>query len=160
VAAGIGRHMTKSLEPTATREDAEFVFTEWHNRTYAGDADGVLALYAHDAVFESPLVPRLLDRRDGTIRGHDELRAFFHRAAINRPTEQTAEDASAVVRGYRTGSWQFDGRTLTWEYPRQTPTGDQIDLAEHLDLIGRTIVHHRVYWGWVGTPLLTRHEPG
>src|SRR2546426_1093946 len=148
--------MTSDADPTATLADAEFIFTEWHSRTYAGDAEGVIALYAPDAVFESPLVPRLLDRVDGTVRGHDELRAFFHRAAVNRPTDSAMTESSPVVRGHRTGRWQFDGRTLTWEYPREPPSGDQIDLAEHLDLVGPMIVHHRVYWGWVGTPLLTR----
>lgn len=140
--------MAKDTDATATAEDAEFIFNEWHKRTYAGDGEGVLALYAPDAMFESPLVARLLDRPSGIVQGSEELRAFFYRAAENRPTD--------IVRGYRTGRFQFDGRTLHWEYPRITPNGDQVDLSEAIDLDGRRIVHHRVYWGWVGTPLLTQ----
>ena len=43
-----------------------------------------------------------------------------------------------------------NGRQLTWEYPRATPRGDQIDLVEVMDIAGGLITHHRVYWGWVG----------
>jgi steroid Delta-isomerase len=39
---------------------------------------------------------------------------------------------------------------LTWEYPRETPQGDQIDLVEFMDIADGLIAHHRVYWGWVG----------
>jgi steroid Delta-isomerase len=43
-----------------------------------------------------------------------------------------------------------NGRQLTWEYPRATLDGDQIDLVEVMNVVGGLITHHRVYWGWVG----------
>jgi hypothetical protein len=41
-----------------------------------------------------------------------------------------------------------------WEYPRATPTGEQVDLAEVMDLRSPQIAHHRIYWGWSGMQLL------
>ena len=47
-----------------------------------------------------------------------------------------------------------------WEYPRETPDGDQIDIAEVMDIRGALIQHHRIYWGWKGllqiAPALTQ----
>lgn len=43
---------------------------------------------------------------------------------------------------------------MTWEYPRATPQGDQVDLVEVMDIDDGLIAHHRVYWGWVGFKVL------
>lgn len=131
---------------TATAEDAAFVYHEWDRRTRAHDIEGLLELYSPDAILETPLIPRILDQQSGVLTGHDQIRPFFQRGTDNRPNE--------LVRWYRTGRYLFDGQTLSWEYPRQTPTGDQVDLVEVMDLKGRQIAHHRIYWGWYGTPLL------
>jgi len=45
---------------------------------------------------------------------------------------------------------------LIWEYPRQAPDGDQVDLVEVMEIADGLIQHHRIYWGWFGTALLTR----
>lgn len=47
-------------------------------------------------------------------------------------------------------------RFLVWEYPREAPDGDQVDRVEVMEIAGGLIQHHRVYWGWFGTGLLTR----
>jgi len=44
---------------------------------------------------------------------------------------------------------------LIWEYPRQAPDGDQVDLVEVMEIADGRIQHHRIYWGWFGTALLT-----
>jgi hypothetical protein len=44
---------------------------------------------------------------------------------------------------------------LTWEYPRETPDGDQADLVEVMDIEHGLIRHHGVYWGWVGFKTLS-----
>jgi steroid delta-isomerase len=44
----------------------------------------------------------------------------------------------------------FDGKMLIWEYPRQTPDGDQLDLVEVIELDGPLIAYYRIYWGWRG----------
>jgi hypothetical protein len=134
----------------ATHEDAQFVHDEWDRRTRAHDIDGLLELYLPGATLESPLIPRIMDQERGLLRGHDEMREFFVKGTAGRPNE--------LVRWYRSGNFMFDGRTLIWEYPRQGPDPDweQVDLVEVMELSGARIKHHRIYWGWFGTPLLQR----
>jgi hypothetical protein len=145
-----GRSITRMTHsrPTAQPADAQFVHDEWDARTRAHDIDGLLDLYLPHAILESPLVARILDQASGVLRGHSELRPFFVRGTQGRPNE--------LVRWYRTGDYMFDGHTLIWEYPRQTPDGDQVDLVEVMELDGARISHHRIYWGWFGAPLLQR----
>jgi hypothetical protein len=130
--------------------DCERIHHQWHMHIKAWDTEGLLALYAADAVLESPLVTAILDERtSGVLRGYDELRRFFAEGARRRPNE--------LVRWYRTGTWLTDGeRLLVWEYPRATPDGDQIDILEVMDIVDGLIQHHRIYWGWFGSAMLTR----
>jgi hypothetical protein len=37
---------------------------------------------------------------------------------------------------------------------RAAPEGDQVDIAEVMDLRGPQIAVHRIYWGWFGTEML------
>jgi len=53
---------------------------------------------------------------------------------------------NGLGRWYRNGTFFSDGQQLTWEYPRQTPHGDQVDLVEFMDVADGRITHHRVYW--------------
>jgi len=67
--------------------------------------------------------------------------------------------------GTRTGDWLTDGhRLLVWEYPRQAPDGDQVDLVEFMEIVGGLIAYHRIYWGWKGctliAPVLSRRGSG
>jgi hypothetical protein len=128
--------------------DCERIHREWHERAKALDTDGLLALYAEDAVLESPLVPAILDDKPaGLLRGQTELHRFFIEGARRRPND--------LVRRYRTGEWLTDGRRiLVWEYPRQAPDGDQVDLVEVMEIAGGLIRHHRIYWGWKGCTLI------
>jgi len=61
-----------------------------------------------------------------------------------------SSDGTAPVRYF------CDGRTVIWEYPREAPEGDQVDIVEVIDLDGEKIRHHRIYWGWFGARLLRR----
>jgi hypothetical protein len=130
--------------------DCERIHREWHVRAKTLDTEGLLALYAADAVLESPLVTAILDgRASGILRGHDELRLFFTEGARRRPNE--------IVRWYRTGTWLTDGeRQLVWEYPRAAPENDQLDILEVMDIVDGSIQHHRIYWGWFGSAILMR----
>lgn len=130
--------------------DCDHLHRAWHERARARDTEGLLALYEEDAVLESPLVPAILDDvPSGVLRGHRELRRFFDEGARRRPDH--------LVRWHRTGRWLTDGRRLlVWEYPRETPDGDQVDLVEVMEVAGGLIRHHRIYWGWFGTALLLR----
>jgi hypothetical protein len=72
-----------------------------------------------------------------------------HRPPGRRPNE--------LVRWYRTDTWLTDGkRPLMWEYPRQAPDGDQVELVEVMEIEHRLVQHHRIYWGWFGVNQLTQ----
>jgi steroid Delta-isomerase len=55
-----------------------------------------------------------------------------------------------IAEWYRSRSFLSDGNLLTWEYPRKTPQGDQVDVVESMDIEDGLIAYHRVYWGSVG----------
>lgn len=119
------------------------IYDRWHETIVRRDVDGLMALYAENAIFETPaILVTLPDRTQGILRGKSELRPFFEAGFRKLGNELT--------RWYRTGLFFSNGRQLTWEYPRETPQGDQVDLVEVMDIANGLIVHHRVYWGWVG----------
>jgi hypothetical protein len=132
--------------PRSSPDQARFVFDAWDRRARSSDTDGLLTLYREDATIESPLVPRILHQPAGVVSGREEIRRFLGEGAARRP--------DAVVRWHREDRYLWDGQTLVWEYPRVTPSGDQIDLAEVMELDGDRIVAHRIYWGWFGTERL------
>ena len=46
-----------------------------------------------------------------------------------------------------------------WEYPRETPEGDQMDFVEVMELNDEGLIqHHRVYWGWRGFGVLEQDQ--
>jgi hypothetical protein len=47
-----------------------------------------------------------------------------------------------------------------WDYPRETPEGAQLDIAEVMHLEHGLIRRHRIYWGWFGCTLLAGHARG
>ena len=106
----------------------------------------MIGLYAEDAVFESPLVPVIMGTDSGVLRGRPRILAFLEEGTRRRPNE--------LVRWHRTGQYLVAGDTLVWEYPRQTPEGDQVDILELMQIRDGLISHHRIYWGWFGTQML------
>ena len=128
--------------------DAQHIYEAWHTAAKNRDTAALIALYHDDAEFESPLVPIIMARDSGVLRGRAEIEAFLAEGTRRRPNE--------LVRWYRDGTHFVSGSTLVWEYPRQTPKGDQVDILELMDIRGGKIVHHRIYWGWFGTQMLIR----
>ena len=45
-----------------------------------------------------------------------------------------------------------------WEYPHDTPNGEQMDFIEVMEIQNGLIQKHRVYWGWYGFNVLKRDE--
>ncbi|MCR5898359.1 MULTISPECIES: nuclear transport factor 2 family protein [Burkholderia] len=132
--------------------DARHIYEGWHAAVVARDVDALMALYTDDAVLETPLiVVTLPDHGSGVLHGKAAIGAFFA-AGLRNP-------GSRLGRWYRTGLFFSNGRQLTWEYPRATPEGDQVDLVEVMDLRDGLIAHHRVYWGWVGFLALRAAAP-
>lgn len=130
--------------------DCARIHRDWHDCARTRDTEGLLRLYAPDAQLESPLVPAILDdAATGVLTGHAELRRFFDEGGRRRPND--------LVRWHRSGAFMTDGeRTLIWEYPRDTPDGDQVDILEVMEIAQGLIQRHRIYWGWFGTGLLLR----
>ncbi|KVG68948.1 nuclear transport factor 2 family protein [Burkholderia ubonensis] len=128
---------------TDTDADARRIHEGWHAAVVSRDLDALMSLYAQDAVLETPLVVVALpDHGSGVLRGKAAIAEFFA-AGLRNPQNR-------LGRWYRTGLFFSNGRQLVWEYPRETPEGDQVDLVEVMDLRDGLIAHHRVYWGWVG----------
>ena len=128
-------------------EPARHIYEQWHQAAKNRDTAALIALYADDAELESPLVPVILGRDSGVLRGRAEILAFLEEGSRRRPNE--------LVRWYRDGRYLASDNLLVWEYPRQTPDGSQVDILElmELDDDGK-IRRHRIYWGWFGTQML------
>jgi steroid delta-isomerase len=119
------------------------IYEQWHETVVRRDIRGLMELYAEDAILESPLICAVQpELGSGILRGKSAIGDFF--AAGSRTP------SNGLGRWYRTGHFFANGRQLTWEYPRATPDGDQIDLVEVMDMSDGLITYHRVYWGWKG----------
>ena len=115
------------------------IYEKWHKYAKEREIKALIELYAEDAVFESPLVPILMNKDSGILRGKTEILAFLNEGTRRRPNE--------LVRWYRTGKYFITGDVLVWEYPRQTPDGEQVDILELMEIRDGLIVNHRSYWG-------------
>ena len=124
------------------------IYEKWHKYAKERETKALIELYAEDAVFESPLVPVLMNKDSGILRGKTEILAFLNEGNRRRPNE--------LVRWYRTGKYFITGDVLVWEYPRQTPDGEQVDILELMEIRDGLIVNHRIYWGWFGTQMLIK----
>jgi len=138
-----------TLTDTEYASDGERICREWHERARSRDVEALLALYADDATLESPLVPAIMGRESGVLEGREEILGFLAEGTKRRPND--------LVRWHREPDrFFFDGRTLVWEYPRETPDGDQIEILEVMELRDGLIARHRIYWGWFGIGQLVR----
>jgi hypothetical protein len=126
-----------------TDEQIRYIHDRWHTAVCQKDIDGMIALYAEDAVFETAAVlVTLKEKKEGVLRGRSEIRPFFEAGFRKLGNELSG--------WFRTGTFFSNGRLLMWEYPREAPKGNQVDLVEVMDISNGLIAHHRVYWGWVG----------
>jgi ketosteroid isomerase-like protein len=128
----------------AKLETIERVHNLWNKYLDAKDVDGFVSLYAPDAVLESPLVRHILGTEAGAVTGRDRLRDFIEKVMRRTPTSR---------QFYRTGYFT-DGTVTMWEYPHQTPDGEQMDFVEVMRIEDGLIKWHHVYWGWFGVKIL------
>jgi ketosteroid isomerase-like protein len=129
---------------TAARADVERIYKLWDDALGKKDLEAALALYTDDASIESPLVAHLLNIKEGIVQGKDDMRKFIALVFRTQPPQR---------KRFRTGFFT-DGRTVTWEYPRASPDGDQMDLVEVMEIQDGLIRRHRVYWGWYALNVL------
>lgn len=129
-------------------DEIRYIYEKWHQYAKERDVEALIALYADHAVFESPLVPAILDRTNGVLNGKDEIKFFLQEGTKRRPNE--------LVKWFRRGDYLTNGRLLVWEYPRQTDEGEQIDILELMEIENGLIQQHRIYWGWKGCLLISQ----
>ncbi|MBR0574595.1 MULTISPECIES: hypothetical protein [Pasteurellaceae] len=125
---------------------AEKIHKEWHEFAKTRQTLKLIELYANDAILESPLVPIIMNKTNGILKGKDEILEFLIEGAKRRPNE--------LVKWYRTDNYLIKNNILIWEYPRQTPNNQQVDIIELIEIKNEKIQHHRIYWGWFGTQML------
>lgn len=119
------------------------IYKQWQEFAKTRNVAALIDLYNNEAVFESPLVPAILDKLEtGILTGRAQILHFLEEDTKRRPNK--------LFRWYRTGKYLADGHTLIWEYPRATPEGDQIDILELIEIEQGKIKQHRIYWRWKG----------
>ena len=128
----------------ADRTDIERIYQLWDAALGKKDLETALALYADDASIESPLVVHLLNTKEGIVRGRDDMLDFIALVFQTQPPQR---------KRFRTGFFT-DGRKVTWEYPRTSPEGNQMDLVVVMQIENGLIKRHRVYWGWYALNVL------
>ncbi|MDN7491050.1 nuclear transport factor 2 family protein [Burkholderia sp. AU45274] len=83
--------------------DVRHIYEGWHAAVVARDVDALMALYADDAVLETPLiVVTLPDHGSGVLHGKAAIGAFFA-AGLRNP-------GNKLGRWYRTGLFFSDLR--------------------------------------------------
>ena len=141
----------RELQKTAagkSNPDIERIYRAWDEALSKNDMTALLKLYTDDAELESPLVPHLMGGENGILRGQEELRRFFDILATRKPQK----------RQFYRHSYFTDGHKIMWEYPEQTPDGQQMDFVEVMEIENGKIRKHRVYWGWVGFNVLKNDQ--
>jgi hypothetical protein len=134
---------------SASSDRIEHIYHAWDEALGKKDVSTAMALYAPDATIESPLVAYLLNRDQGIVRGHAEIRPFI----------ETVFQRTPPLRQRHRTEYFTNGRKVMWEYPHETPQGEQMDFVEVMDVNDRGLIeHHRVYWGWRSVGILQRGE--
>jgi hypothetical protein len=136
-------HATAGVDSAAV-EAIERVYRDWDAALHAKNVDAAVALYGEDVQLESPLVRHLTRSERGVVLGREELRAFV----------RLVFDRTPASRGHYRSGFFTDGRKLIWEYPRETPDGEQMDFVESMEIEGGLIRRHCVYWGWYGVKVI------
>lgn len=123
------------------------IYEAWHATVRARDLTATAALYAEDALFETPLVLAVYPQQgNGVLKGRANILQFLEDSVRKFPAD--------LAEWYRSDKPFINGCQLTWEYPRKTPSGEQVDLMEMMEIEQGLITYHRVYWGWYGVRLL------
>ena len=99
------------------------------------DVEGLVALFAEDATVESPMIPRLFNRKEGVCRGRDEIRELAR--AITQRGTPWGKHGPPLIRG----------NTVAIEYMRASSDSEpfSVDIIEVRD--GK-IQSLRAYLGW------------
>jgi len=125
------------------------VWLAWHQASVNRDQEALLSLYAEDAVLEAPLVAVVLRQESGVVKGRDGIRAFLDQA---RKTGASSNPPRVPMRWWREEHSFSAGDTLIWEYPRETPEGDQMDIVEVMKIEGGSGLFNAAGWAALRPP--------
>jgi ketosteroid isomerase-like protein len=112
------------------------IATRWLDCFARHDLDGLLALYAEDAVHTSPKIRVRHPETGGVLRGKASLRAWWSDAFARLPG-----------LGYDLIALTGDDDRVFMEYVRRAPGEPDMPVAEVLDVVDGAIVASRVYHG-------------
>jgi ketosteroid isomerase-like protein len=121
-----------SADPEALRAIAR----RWLDCFARHDLEGLLALYADDAVHTSPKIRVRHPETGGVLRGKPALRAWWADAFARIPE-----------LGYELRTLTADEHRVFMEYVRHAPGDDDLPVAEVLDVAAGVIVASRVFHG-------------
>jgi len=112
------------------------IATQWLAAFNAHNLEGLLALYADDAVHYSPKLKLRQPESNGLIKGKDSLRDWWKDAFIRLPTLQ-----------YLATSLTVNDNRVFMEYTRKVHGENDMLVAEILEIKNDLIVASRVYHG-------------
>jgi hypothetical protein len=138
---------TANVAPETLKQIAR-LHEAWNETLDRKDVDAAAKLYSPDTVLESPLVRHIRKSERGIIEGREDLRSFLREVFARTPAS----------RHIHRSAFFTDGRTVLWEYPRQTPDSEQMDFVEVMEIENGLIKRHRVYWGWYGVKILEHDQ--
>lgn len=116
-------------EPVTTVEEV------LHALETTNDVEALIALFAEDATVESPLIPRLLNRKEGVCHGRAELRELA-RALLTRGRPWGGHEPP-IIRG----------NTVAIEY-RDASSDAEFYSVDILEVRDGKIQSLRAYLGW------------
>jgi ketosteroid isomerase-like protein len=116
--------------------DLRDIARQWLDCFARRDLDGLLALYADDAVHTSPKIRARHPETGGVLRGKPAMRVWWQDAFDRLPTMRYAPTALTA-----------DDRRVFMEYVRHVDGEPDLPIAEVLEVDGGKIVASRVFHG-------------
>ncbi len=127
---------SRAAEPRGSAPEPDRIYGAWDAALSHHDASALVAMYAEDAVIQSPLIPRLMHRPRAFCRGRGEIRALYEAVLAWRPEVQRSLRMAYVT----------DGQRITAEYPRDAPDDVAFTCVEVMEVRDGLIQSHRGVW--------------
>ncbi len=123
-------------EASDMQGELDRIYRAWDRAFAHHDTLALVAMYAEDAVIQSPLIPRLMHRTRAFCRGRDQIRTLYEAVLAWRPQ---------VHRSRRT-AYLTDGEKITAEYARAAPDDVMLSCTEVMEIRDGLIRSHRGVW--------------